>query len=84
MPCEILRQKQKAGIAGFLLGKLGALLRFCDGLGGIRAIKQFDQRHRRIVTLTETKLQNAQVAAIAILETRAEFVEQLDDDIAIA
>src|SRR5438105_11964296 len=47
-------------------------------------VDQFDQRHRRVVANAEAHLQDARVAARARLVARAEFGEQLGDDVAIA
>ena len=49
-----------------------------------RAIHQFDVGHRRIVANAETHLQDAQVAAVTGGVARAEFVEELADDLAVA
>ena len=60
-------------------------------LGGSRlghflsgTIQQFDKGHRRIVAVAETHLENAQVAAVTCGVARAEHIEQLADDVAIA
>ena len=44
---------------------------------GFRAVDQRDQRHRRVVALAETALQDAQVAAVALGVARAELAEEL-------
>src|SRR3989338_6196957 len=48
-----------------------------------RSIHQFDQCHRRIIALTKTEFENAQVAAVACRVTRTEFVEQLANHFAV-
>ena len=59
--------------------------RFC-GLGGDRRgpVDQLDERHRRVVADAEAHLQDARVAARTRLVARAELVEQLGDDVAVA
>src|ERR1700751_2205478 len=47
-------------------------------------IQQLDERHRCIVANAETHLQDAQVAAVTICVTWAQFSEQLDDHFTIA
>src|SRR5438105_15679289 len=47
-------------------------------------VDQFDQRHRRVVADAEAHLQDARVAARTGLVARAEFGEQLGDDVAVA
>ena len=54
------------------------------GLCLFRAVHQLDQRHRRGVARAEPELQDPQVAAVALGIARAEFVEQLDDHLAVA
>ena len=48
-------------------------------LGVAVALDEFDDSHRRHVTVTETRLQNADVPALALLVARAQHVEQLGD-----
>src|SRR5438045_2187455 len=71
------------GLLGFLLRALGFLV-----AGGgrlvLRAVEQRDERERRVVALAEPHLQDAQVAAVALGEARAEIVEQLRHDAAVA
>src|SRR5262245_13465585 len=50
----------------------------------LRAVDQLDQRHRRLVADAEAELEDAQVAARTRLVARAELVEELHDDVAIA
>src|SRR4051812_29633718 len=47
-------------------------------------VHEFDQRHRRVVADAEAHLQDAGVAARTRLVARAEFAEQLRDDVAVA
>lgn len=49
-----------------------------------RTIKQLDEAHRSVVTITETTLQDTQITTITGGETRTQFVEDLDDDVTIA
>jgi hypothetical protein len=49
----------------------------------IRAIEQFDQCHRCVVSLTETHLQDTHVATIAIGKARPQLIKNLDDHFAI-
>src|SRR5690606_17432361 len=79
------RTKKKAGLPRPFLPSIrpatsGRLLLRLDRLG---AIDQLDDRHRRVVAVAETELQDAGVTPVALGEARAQFVEQLDDHLAI-
>ena len=52
--------------------------------GSVRRSISCIERHRSIVALTETVLEDAHVAAVVVGEARAQFVEHLADDVAIA
>src|SRR5512139_3109962 len=52
--------------------------------GHLRPVDELDERHRRVVALAESELEDAQVAARPRLVARTEFVEELGDDGAIA
>mmetsp|Transcript_23357 Transcript_23357/g.55455 ORF Transcript_23357/g.55455 Transcript_23357/m.55455 type:complete len:213 (+) Transcript_23357:151-789(+) len=71
--------------AGFSnLSSAGVLL---DGFASrlaLGAVHQFDEGHRCVVANAEAHLQDAGVAARAGREARAQLVEQLADDVAIA
>src|SRR5437868_2966548 len=83
---RICRQAKKSqampGFFGLQLLLSGSL--FLHRFRDFRTIDQFDESHRRIVTLAETHFQDAQIAAVAVGITRAKFGKQLDDDVAVA
>ena len=54
------------------------------GFHRFRAVEQLDERHGRVVANTETELQDTEVAARTVRETRTEHVEQLRDGVTIA
>src|SRR5690348_11714247 len=71
---------------GFLLRALRWLLAFlflaAFGLG--RTVEELDQRHRGVVALAEAELEDAQIPAVPRLVARAQLVEELHDDLAVA
>src|SRR5687767_14613615 len=74
----------RSGFLG-LLGGFLLLIFFGLGLGRVfRTVHERDQRERRVVALAEAGLEDAQVAAIALGVARAEVVEQLLHDRAVA
>ena len=62
-----------------LLGPAAAALAFAlgFGLGRFAAIGQLDDRHRRGIAVAVPELDDARVAAGALLEARRDVVEQL-------
>jgi hypothetical protein len=49
-----------------------------------RTIQQFDQAIGALSPMAKAELQDAQIAAVAVGEARAQLVEQLGDDVAVA
>src|SRR6478735_10092849 len=80
------KQKSQAGPGFSIVRQSAGLLggRHFSFFADFRTIDQFDECHRRIVTLTETHLQDTQIAAVAVCIARAEFGEQLEHDVAVA
>src|SRR5712671_3501194 len=66
-----------------LLGRLGRRTGVL-ALGGGVALDELDHRHRRGVTEAETRLQDAQVAAVALGVARPQRGEELVGDVGIA
>src|SRR6478609_202169 len=81
------RKNESRRKAGFIVGicasgldtRVAGVARLFHGR---RPVHQLHQRHRRVVALAEAVLEDAQVAPVARLVSRAQLVEELHDDIA--
>ena len=69
---------QKLFSLGFFSGRSGDFF----NRGGV--LDEFHEGHRSVVANAEAHLQDAGVAALTVGKARADHVEELDDDVAVA
>ena len=83
-----VRRKQAAHKKSRARGPAFLVQTVASGLGRLRGrvgtVDELHQRHRRGVALPITELQDAQVTTGTRLVARAELVEELGDDVAVA